>query len=216
MKTTLTVLNDNEPGPGLLNDWGWSVLVEGRYKFLFDADTRPEILEYNSRKLGVSLENLDFIFLSHWHADHYGGMPYVGKLNPRKPLYAPPGGNESWGMKLVYVDSPRELGKGVWSTGGEFEQALGLETDKGLVVLVGCSHPGVDNLTRILLGISGYDRAYLVIGGFHMPGKRTVDSLAQMTEMICPAHCTGPAKEYIKKSYPEKYCPVRTGTRIEI
>ena len=54
------VLNDNAPSKGFLNDWGWSVLVEGKGRFIFDADTNPAILAYNSTVLGFSLRNLDF------------------------------------------------------------------------------------------------------------------------------------------------------------
>ena len=78
----LVVLNDNVPAEGLLNDWGWSVLVEGKHRFLFDADTRGEILLHNAEALGVSLKGLDFAVLSHWHYDHYGGFSTIAELNP--------------------------------------------------------------------------------------------------------------------------------------
>ena len=218
----LTILNDNVPAVGLINDWGWSVLVEGRERFIFDADTKGGILAHNSKVLGVSLENLDFAFLSHWHYDHYGGFPYIAELNPGLRLYAPPGNGETalgWGFEVVEVYNAGEIEEEVWTSGAldNFEQAVGVETPSGLVIIVGCSHPGADRLTKAILEASGHEKAHLVIGGFHYPPQRTLDRLAQMSDLIAPAHCFGDsAKAYVRKHYPEKFLEVRTGTIIEI
>ncbi|WP_148881998.1 MBL fold metallo-hydrolase [Thermococcus aciditolerans] len=218
----LLVLNDNAPSKGFLNDWGWSVLFEGDLRFIFDADTNPAILAYNSTVLGVSLRNLDFAVLSHWHYDHYGGFSLVGELNPGIPLYAPPGNGamgRQWGFGVREVTKACEIEAGVWTSGplNGFEQAVGVETPSGLVIIVGCSHPGVDRLTKAVLEVSGYEKAHLVIGGFHGPSARTLDRLAKLTELIGPAHCSGEeAKAYVRKKYPEKFVGVRTGSVLEI
>ncbi|WP_461863506.1 MBL fold metallo-hydrolase, partial [Thermococcus sp.] len=159
-----------------MNDWGWSLLVKGKDRFLFDADTRESVLAHNSKVLGVSLENLDFAVLSHWHYDHYGGFPYIAELNPGLRLYAPPGG-EIRRLNIFEVHNAGEITDGVWTSGvlDDFEHAIGVETPSGLVVIVGCSHPGVDRLTRAVLKVSGYEKAHFVIGGFHYPSRRTLD-----------------------------------------
>ncbi len=214
----LTILNDNVPSKGLINDWGWSVLAEGKHRFLFDADTRGEVLAHNSKVLGVSLENLDFAVLSHWHYDHYGGFEYIAGLNLRLRLYAPPGGKVR-GLKIVEVHSAGKVADGIWTSGAVdgFEQAVGVETPSGLVVIVGCSHPGADRLTKAILEVSDYEKALLVIGGFHYPSQRTLERLAQMAEFIAPAHCSGDsAKAYVKGRYPEKFVEVRTGSVLEV
>ncbi len=218
----LLVLNDNAPSKGFLNDWGWSLLVAGRTRFLFDADTRGGILLNNAGVLGVSLRGLDFAVLSHWHYDHYGGLSLVGELNPGIPLYAPPGNGtmvRQWGFRVREVTKVGEIETEVWSSGplNGFEQAVGVETPSGLVVIVGCSHPGVDRLTRAVLEVSGYEKAHLVIGGFHYPSARTLDRLSELAEFIAPAHCSGDdAKAYVRKKYPEKFVEVRTGSVIEL
>ncbi|ASJ09448.1 MBL fold hydrolase [Thermococcus siculi] len=218
----LIVLNDNTPSRGLLNEWGWSVLVEGKHRFLFDADTNPLVLAHNSKALGVSLKGLDFAVLSHWHYDHYGGFPHVGELNPGLRLYAPPGNKVEamrWGFDVVEVLNAGRIAAGVWTSGplDGFEQAVGVETPSGLVVLVGCSHPGVDRLTRAILEVSGHEKAHLVIGGFHGPSRGTLDRLAEMADFIAPAHCSGDAaKTYVRKRYPEKFVSVKTGTMVEV
>jgi 7,8-dihydropterin-6-yl-methyl-4-(beta-D-ribofuranosyl)aminobenzene 5'-phosphate synthase len=218
----LLILNDNTPARGFLNDWGWSLLVEGKDRFIFDADTRPEVLSHNSELLGVSLKGIDFAVLSHWHYDHYGGLPFVSELNPGIPLYAPPGNwvlALRWGFRAVEVLDAGGIADGVWTSGplGGFEQAVGVETSSGLVVIVGCSHPGVDRLTRAVLDVSGHGKVHLVIGGFHYPSRAALDKLAGMAEFIAPAHCSGEeAKAYVRKKYPDKFVEVRTGSVIEL
>ncbi len=77
----LTVINDNKPNPPLLNDWGWSVLIEtDKWTLLYDADTESRVMENNVRALGIDLNRVDAAFLSHYHADHYGGFKYVGEV----------------------------------------------------------------------------------------------------------------------------------------
>jgi 7,8-dihydropterin-6-yl-methyl-4-(beta-D-ribofuranosyl)aminobenzene 5'-phosphate synthase len=215
----LVILNDNAPGEGFINDWGWSVLVEGRGRFLFDADTKEEVLLHNAEVLGVPLTNLDFAVLSHWHYDHYGGFPLIGRLNPGLDLYAPPAESvPGWGLNVISAGGAGELFPGVWTSGViGFEQAVGVETPSGLAVIVGCSHPGVDMLTKEVLEVSGYEKAHLVIGGFHYPSKASLDRLAHLTEIIAPAHCSGgETKAYVRREYPEKFLAASTGSVIEL
>uniref|UniRef100_UPI0025D05B5C MBL fold metallo-hydrolase n=1 Tax=Thermococcus sp. TaxID=35749 RepID=UPI0025D05B5C len=143
---------------------------------------------------------------------------YIAGLNPGLRLYAPPGGN-IWGLSITEVHKAGRIVNGLWTSGAldDFEHAIGVETPSGLVVIVGCSHPGVDRLTKAILEVSGYEKAHLVLGGFHYPSRRTLDRLAQMTEFIAPAHCSGDeAKGYVRRRYPEKFVEVRTGTIIEV
>ncbi len=231
--TVFTVLVDNTGRPGLMEAWGWSVLVEHErgWRILFDSDSRVEVLDYNSRSLGVSLEGLAAFVVSHEHWDHTGGAPLVAGRNPGLPTIVPPGRHD-WarGLKLelkvnrdgldlaglgapgALVGAPLEAGGwGLW------EEALGVETGEGLVVLVGCSHPGVDRLVEEVLEKAGSDRALLVFGGFHGPDRETLDRLAGLAEYIGPAHCSGwRAVEYVASKYPGRLVRVRTGTRIVV
>jgi 7,8-dihydropterin-6-yl-methyl-4-(beta-D-ribofuranosyl)aminobenzene 5'-phosphate synthase len=52
------VLNDNEPEKGLKNEWGWSAYVESeKWTILFDAGSKPEIIEHNAVKMNLDLKN---------------------------------------------------------------------------------------------------------------------------------------------------------------
>ncbi len=221
------VLNDNEGAPGLKNDWGWSLYIEYKdLKVLFDADTRPDVIEYNAEKLGVDLSKVDFAILSHHHYDHYGGFAALTKRNPGVTVYIPPG-PATWAkdldLKLITVNSFSNLASEMWTSGplksgvwGIEEQALGIDIGKKLFVVVGCSHPGPDRLTEKLVKETGL-KALIVVGGYHGPSRRQLDRLASLSEYICPAHCSGnEAKEYVYRTYPEKYCNVRTGSTIYV
>ena len=84
-----------------------------------------------------------------------------------------------------------------------------IKTEKGLVVIVGCSHPGVKNILKVA---SEFGDPKVIIGGLH--GFRDFD-LIRGLELICPTHCTQ-FKSEIKSRYPEKYVKGGAGKVIEI
>ena len=64
----------------LTKDWGFSALVEHNGKrILFDTGNDAAIFEHNVKALGVDLTKLDFVVISHRHADHTTGLRYVLK-----------------------------------------------------------------------------------------------------------------------------------------
>ncbi len=82
----VTVLNENTVyRQGLLAEHGLSVLIEtDRYRYLFDTGQSDVFLK-NARAMGVTLEGLDGVILSHGHYDHTGGLPYL--LDEGVPVY---------------------------------------------------------------------------------------------------------------------------------
>ncbi|MGC8569964.1 MAG: MBL fold metallo-hydrolase [Caldivirga sp.] len=220
----LTVINDNKPNSPLLNDWGWSVLVEtDQWTLLYDADTEPRIMENNIDVLGINLGKVDAAFLSHYHRDHYGGFEYIGKVRSGLIVYVPETDKvlTKWGLTPVTVNSPREILKDAVTTGtmrgmGINEHSLVVKlSNYGSVVIVGCSHPGIDNIVRKVHEMFG--NIYLVIGGFHEPSRRQLDIVAEYSRYVCPAHCSGDeARNYVKSNYSNKYCNVKTGISIKL
>ncbi len=85
------------------------------------------------------------------------------------------------------------------------EVALCFEHEKGLVVFVGCSHPGIVNMLETIKKKFGKS-IYAVIGGFHLIKQESsyiyevVDYLYKNIEIIGTGHCTGGvAEELLKK-----------------
>jgi 7,8-dihydropterin-6-yl-methyl-4-(beta-D-ribofuranosyl)aminobenzene 5'-phosphate synthase len=105
------------------------------------------------------------------------------------------------------------------------DQALLLNVrDKGLVVLTGCGHSGIVNIVRYARKLTGIERVYAVIGGFHLPGpptdltRQTSRSLAAFSPtVIVPTHCTGfPAMATLAAEMPDAFIQSTVGTHFEL
>ncbi len=74
----------------LTKDWGFSALVEHNGKrILFDTGNNAANFEHNVKALGVDLTKLNFVVISHRHADHATGLRYVLSVNPKVTVYVP-------------------------------------------------------------------------------------------------------------------------------
>jgi 7,8-dihydropterin-6-yl-methyl-4-(beta-D-ribofuranosyl)aminobenzene 5'-phosphate synthase len=158
---TFNVIYDNYvTKEGTVADWGFSVLISGLDKeVLFDTGTKPEIFESNIHNLGIDPSGIDILVLSHEHEDHTGGISSLVKMKTGIPVLLPysfsPGFKQRMDnlrLKPVMVEAPSLICPNLY-TSGEFdyeipEEALVLDTKKGLVVLTGCAHPGIVSMLR--------------------------------------------------------------------
>jgi len=82
----------------LTKDWGFSALVEhDGMRILFDTGNNAAIFEHNVKALGVDVTKLDFVVISHRHADHTTGLRYVLSVNPNVTVYVPADGANGFG-----------------------------------------------------------------------------------------------------------------------
>jgi len=74
----ILTLSENTAGmPGVLAEWGLSILVETKeFKILVDTGASSTV-PHNVRPLGVDLSSIQKIVLSHGHFDHTGGLKGV-------------------------------------------------------------------------------------------------------------------------------------------
>jgi 7,8-dihydropterin-6-yl-methyl-4-(beta-D-ribofuranosyl)aminobenzene 5'-phosphate synthase len=105
------------------------------------------------------------------------------------------------------------------------EQAVILNAKgKGLVVLSGCAHRGIVNTVKHAQKMTGIEKVYLVMGGFHLTNakpeviKKTVaDIKAINPQYIVPTHCTGfDAIATFYREMPDQFILNTAGTRYTI
>ncbi|RLE70364.1 MAG: MBL fold metallo-hydrolase [Thermoprotei archaeon] len=201
---------------GLESDWGLSVYLETPYsRALFDTGIDPGKLRRNSKRLGIDLSSLNGVVISHAHWDHVGGLSAVAELSPGLRVYVPSHAElEDYvarlGLTPVPVHETAELLKGVYVVGeqpsrwGLWEQALAIKVGYELIVLCGCSHPGVDKIaSKALRDLGGSLRA--VIGGLHNPSLKAIERLLELgVKKVYPLHCSGSrVRDYLRR-YPGK------------
>src|SRR5215471_5691176 len=101
------------------------------------------------------------------------------------------------------------------------ELSLAINTPHGLVLVVGCSHPGIDKIVEEASTIN--PRIHLIAGGFHLVVssdaeiERTVQSLRETfkVEYIAPGHCTGePAFKALRKTFEDHFVQAGLGRTV--
>jgi len=149
---------------------------------------------------------------------------------------------------VVLTTAPVKLVDGVWvtgeiprvtefeDTGGSFytdeqcttadplidDQALYIQTPKGIVVFLGCAHAGLVNTVDYVGRLTGQDHLYAVLGGMHLvraSDERISKSLDAMkrrdVQVIGPAHCTGRnATMHLWRRFPDRCVECTACARI--
>jgi metal-dependent hydrolase (beta-lactamase superfamily II) len=189
----LPLIDWHTSSPELRGEMGVSYLIEtDEQRILFDVGQNteqesPSPLEHNMDALGVKLDLIDTIFISHNHFDHVGGkqrqrnrtfsigLEQVPLVDVRAfvpiPMTYP-------GSSPIHAAEPMLIGSGVASTGtiprqlvfGWIdEQALVVHVaERGAVLIVGCGHQTIPKL------LERYDQVfneplYGIVGGLHFP-----------------------------------------------
>jgi len=227
----VTILYNNIAfAPGTQPDWGYSCLIEGtEKKILFDAGTKPDIFFSNVETLGVDLSDVEVVVISHEHGDHTGALPRFFESTTNVPVYHPVSFSDEFVQSVkranatpIPVDQPVEICKGVYSTGEMGndikEQSLIMKTGAGLVVITGCSHPGIVQILERTKKLHDED-IYMVFGGFHLmrhSGEAVSEIIRRFKQLgvgQCGAmHCTGEQQiESFKKAYGESFVSMGVG-----
>ena len=71
----------------LSKEHGLSLYIKiNNKKILFDVGESKKFWK-NAEKMGINLEEIDYLVLSHGHKDHGGGLPYFLKKNKKAKIY---------------------------------------------------------------------------------------------------------------------------------
>jgi len=268
----VTILYDSfGRAPAVTLDWGFAALVEyGGKRILFDTGNNAKIFEHNVKALGVDLQKLDFVVMSHRHGDHMGGLAYLLKVNPTVKIYAPKERSGVYGddqrsstwyrkdpslpaEQRYYSGAPPEIihmgeawpsanfqliDKNIEIVPGMYlialvsdqpgtlelhELSLAIRTPDGLVVVVGCSHPGVEHIVQEASAIDPHIN--LLFGGLHQiqAPDPEVERIARVlhdqykVDRIAPGHCTGePEFAALKKTFGDHYLYAGVGSVVDL
>ena len=276
----ITVLvEDSVAKPDLLAKHGLSLLVRAKMEngdvtIMMDTGPSPDVIIRNVDNMGVNLQNLTAVVLSHGHYDHTGGLIEVLK-RIKKPipvivhpkLFIPKFGVkphlrfngtpfkevdvEKAGGIILAARNPVTIADGIM-TSGEIKRRTAFETvegfwtvdqgtfirdslpddqalivnvkDKGLIVISGCAHSGIVNSVLHATRISGVDRLYAVLGGFHLIDadenriQATIDELRRLNpQLVGPCHCTGlKAVKQFMEVFKDRCKHLQTGSTIKL
>lgn len=231
----IKIVFDNNPyREGLETGWGFSCLVSGPEKtILFDTGPGASLL-VNMEKLAIEPQSIGAVVLSHIHPDHTGGLESFLEKNPEVTVYLPKSFPERFkdnvgaqGAKVFEVGQPIKICENVWSSGqhGKWikEQSLIVRTDKGSVLIVGCSHPGIVNIIHAAKDLVK-NNIFLVIGGFHLEwaGKSKIEKVISVfkqsgVQYVGLCHGSGDkARRLFEEYFGRKYIKLGAGKEINI
>jgi 7,8-dihydropterin-6-yl-methyl-4-(beta-D-ribofuranosyl)aminobenzene 5'-phosphate synthase len=267
----VTILYDSfGKSPSLTMDWGFAALVEyGGKRILFDTGNNARIFEHNVKALGVDLRNIDFVVISHRHADHTSGITYLLTVNPKVQIYVP---DEPWGLfargvkndfyrkdpslpadmryfgghpaeileagtpwpdaNFIPVSQRTEAAPGMFIFPGVStspgtlelkELSLAIKSSQGVILIVGCSHPGVEHIVQEATAIDPHIN--ILFGGLHQLQKpdAEVERIATVLhdqyklERVAPGHCTGePEFAALKRAFGDHYVYAGVGSVVDL
>lgn len=192
--SVLPLIDDLTAKDGLSGESGVSYLIRAdNTTILFDAGLNqtgehPSPLLQNMEKLGVTVDEIDIVVISHMHLDHIGGMRYQSKRTfglsgkavnlTGKRAFLPTKMTHS-SAEVEVISAPRQIAPGIASLGviprqlfffgWTPEQALAIHVEgKGLVLVVGCGHPTIQRIVERAEQL--FDAPiYGIIGGLHFP-----------------------------------------------
>lgn len=244
-------------GEVLLAEHGLSLYItlwEGTssQSILMDTGASKISLRYNAARMGINLQDISALVISHGHDDHVGSLKEILEESSKPvPVYIHPGSfskrqKRVSGKPVVNMppldifelapakaewcmtSGPTCMGQDRVLITGEIERTTIFERSnpayyveksdtwipdvflddqavvfnlkgKGLVVITGCAHAGVINSVYYARKITGIDKIYAVIGGFHLSGPffrsvidKTISAMQEIDPVyLIPLHCTG-------------------------
>ena len=168
--------------------------------------------------------------------EHYAGVPF------RRELL------ENLGARFNLTDKPQRVSENITTTGEvpmitDYEKiddnlfdkkagklqpdklrddlAMVINTEYGLVVILGCAHRGIVNTLKQAQKVTGKELIYAAIGGTHLIRaseerlKKTVAALQEMgVQYLGVSHCTGfKASAYLAQQFGDRFFTNNSGSR---
>jgi len=227
--TIIDVYDNIKFDPKFKTGFGFACIIKTKNNtILFDTGSDSKTLLVNLETVGIKPEEIGIIVLSHIHSDHTGGLLGFLEKNSNVKVYVPSSFPFSFkqeirakGAEVIDVTNWLRITEGTYSTGelGTWikEQSLVVNSNKGLIVITGCAHPGIVNIIKRVKTLFNKD-IYLVMGGFHHPPIKVVKEFKKLNvKKVAPSHCTGDeAIKAFQEEYQENYIKSGVGKIIII
>ena len=102
--------------------------------------------------------------------------------------------------------------------------SLFINTDKGLVILLGCAHAGLLNIIYHAIKTTGQEKIHMVLGGTHLKFcseaqmAATLNRLEELdVDLIGTSHCTGlRGARMLAERFGERFFSASVGVEIDI
>ncbi len=235
----IKILFDNETAnEEFSGGWGLSALIDEH--ILFDTGEQGSYLLHNMALLNVPVDSIEMVVISHDHWDHTGGLWAILERREGIEVFACPGFGDDFkrrvgeaGARLREVAGHTQIAPDIYLTGelaahykGEYlaEQSLIARTSRGLVIVTGCSHPGILRIAEEVRRTFPQERIHLAIGGFHLMKEKpqairdVIDGLKRIgVVQVGPTHCTGETAQMLfREAFGTNSLVVGAGQSFEV
>jgi 7,8-dihydropterin-6-yl-methyl-4-(beta-D-ribofuranosyl)aminobenzene 5'-phosphate synthase len=234
--TTLKIVYDNYPFDEKCDtDWGFGCVITGpENTILLDTGRKGDLLLANLKKMSVRPEDIDVVVISHDHGDHTGGLLPFLQQNPKVSVFLPAETPREFvdrvqqlAAETTVVAEPTKICHGAVVLGpmGDqiIEQALVIDTPKGLLIVTGCSHPGIAAIAK--RAKEEFERdVFMVLGGTHLLRHSKEDLKAVVGELkrlgvqkVAATHCSGDkAISMLKDAFGDDFMKTGVGRVVNV
>ena len=140
------------------------------------------------------------------------GVFLTGEV-PRKTSFEKPD-------PVLLSETEGKIGQDVFSD----DQSLILDTEKGLILVLGCAHSGMINIINHVIDKAGKEQFYAILGGTHLDflteeqREESIEALKKVkVEKIGVCHCTGMKAAFrLQHEFGDRFFYGHVGSSLDI